>query len=349
MRQLGSKTYVFIVSAVALVVPQIVSAAPFVGPLVPQTGACSCPGSAPSWGCIFQTVQTFLNFIVYAGVLICVLFIAYGGFSLIVSGGNPEGLSTAKTRITNAIIGIVVILCAWLTVDFVMKVLYNPNTVFDGQNFGPWNALVAPSVTSDDLCLNPTDPIPLTTGSVAIIRGSGGQSGGAGVVVPYGGGTCVAHSSGACAASNMSAFGGAASQASQICQAESTGRANAISTTDRLGDGTPYSFGLFQINITAHSVGGLPCPNAFSKKSCTVKSCGPGTGARVVNADLYNKCAMAAKNIQNNVSVAAKIYRDAGNRWRPWGTARKCGLALGIYPQLSSLQNCKIGYPVHTS
>ncbi len=189
MRQLGSKTYVFIVSAVALVMPQLASAAPFVGPLVPQTGACSCPGTAPGWGCVLQTVQTFMNFIVYAGVLVCVLFIAYGGFSLIVSGGNPEGLSTAKTRITNAIIGIVVTLCAWLMVDFVMKVLYNPDTVFEGQNFGPWNALIVSN--GIDLCIRESTPDLLVTGAPLGIKLVGVTNTGGSLTVG-GGGACSA-------------------------------------------------------------------------------------------------------------------------------------------------------------
>jgi hypothetical protein len=96
---------------------------------------------------------------------------------------------------------------------------------------------------------------------------------------------------------------------------------------DKLGDGTPYSFGLFQINITAHKIGSLNCPAAFSKQNCTVSSCGKGTGVMVTNAALYNRCRAAAIAPATNIATAHQIYLDASARWSPWGAAKACGLA----------------------
>ena len=268
------------------------------------------------------------------GILLCVIWITYAGFSLMTSGGNPESISQGKVRIMNALIGIVVILCAWLVVDFVMKTVYNPSTAFQGDYFGPWNDILAPG--ADSYCITPTTPTAITDGAIGILTGvTPGTSSG------VGGGTCTVQESGGCAVSNLASFGAAAQQASQICNAESAGIAGRVSGTDKLGDGTPYSFGLFQVNITANPVGGLNCPNAFSKKSCTVKSCGAGTGVHVINANLYNQCAAAAKSISANVAAAVSIYQKAGNSWKPWGTHTKCGLALRALPNLAILYTCE--------
>ncbi len=209
----------------------------------------------------------------------------------------------------------------WVIVDFVMKMLYSGT---DGQQgvFGPWNEIL----TGGDICVVATSTKPLFSGNIFSVPGqsTGGTGGGS-----VGGGTCQVQTTGACAESNLRIFGTAAANASKICTAESHGNASAVSGTDRLGDAarTPYSFGLFQINITAHRINGLDCPSAFSKKSCTLSSCGPGTGVRVTNVALYNRCAAAAKSLQGNIEVAHRIYRDANSSWSPWGTARGCGLA----------------------
>ncbi len=317
--------------ALALALPHAAFGAAL-DPIVPQVGsACYCPGSAPDWGCILQVLQKVINAAVYVGVTLCVVWIAVAGFTLLTSGDNPEARSLGKTRALNAVIGIAVILCSWLIIDFVMKTVYEPSKAFEGGSFGPWNTILAP--TGDDYCIKVTTPNALFTGTVNIISGGGTSA-------AVGGGTCTVQESGGCAVSNLQSFGAAAQQASQICHAESAGIVSRVSSTDRLGDGTPYSFGLFQINITANPVAGLNCPDAFSKKSCTLRSCGPGTGAHVVNARLYNECAAAAKNLNSNIAAAVSIYQKAGNSWRPWGTHTKCGLSLGSVRGLASAARC---------
>jgi uncharacterized membrane protein YgcG len=84
----------------------------------------------------------------------------------------------------------------------------------------------------------------------------------------------------------------------------------------------PFSFGAMQINITVHVLQGcggatLNCPAAFRGKNYS---------ARVVNENLYQQCAAAAQNNNCNILNGFRIYREAGNSWRPWSTARGCGL-----------------------
>lgn len=278
----------------------------------------NCPVGAPlGFGGVLQLIQNLMNASVSFGIIICVIVIAFAGILWILTPTNPENHSQAKKVLTNAAIGLLIILSAWLIVDFVMKLLYNQNL----EGWGPWNTILS----GGNVCVTATDTKPLFDGKITWIPG---QDSGTGTSTKStGGGTCLVQTSGSCAVSALGVFGTAAENASRVCYGESHGNASLPSGVDRLGDGTPYSFGLFQINITAHKIGGLNCPAAFSKQSCTVSSCGAGSGVRVVDATLYNKCRAAAINPANNIATAHKIYLDAHATWSPWGAAKKCGLA----------------------
>ncbi len=146
--------------ATSLVLMLFVSYAPlasaaggtFFGPIVPNgtngQPDCNCLSvqapsgqmipSAPDWGCIMQTVQNTVNFAITLGMIIAILYIVYSGFLFVMSAGNPSSREAAKTRLTNVVIGFVVVLAAWLVVDFVMKRLYG-----ESGEWGPWNAILA--------------------------------------------------------------------------------------------------------------------------------------------------------------------------------------------------------------
>ncbi len=130
----------------------------FFGPIVPNgtngQPDCNCLAvkspntgetipSAPDWGCIMQTVQNTVNFAITIGMIIAILYIVYSGFLFVMSAGNPSSREAAKTRLNNVVIGFVVVLAAWLVIDFVMKKLYNPDTKIEGVTFGPWNAILS--------------------------------------------------------------------------------------------------------------------------------------------------------------------------------------------------------------
>lgn len=276
--------------------------------LVPEAcRACPC-----GIGGVLQVIQNLMNIAISLGLVLCVLAIVLAGFYWLLTPTNPGGRMRARKILANAAIGFVVIISAWLIVDFVMKLVY------DGEkNFGPWHSIIA----GDQICIEVNENLkPLFDGGV-FSRPGGGE-----VVVGGGSAQCMVQETGACATGNLSTFGSAAATASRVCYGESRANARAVSGVDKLGDGTPYSFGLFQINITAHRINSLNCPAAFSKANCTVSSCGPGTGVRVVNATLYNQCRAAALSPQTNIAHAYRIYQQAGNSWRPWGAARQCGI-----------------------
>src|SRR3989338_4716466 len=81
--------------------------------------------------------QRILNFFVMIAVSIAVLMIAIGGLQMVVSGGNESKVNQAKGIMTNAIIGLVVVLAAWLIVDTIMKNFFR----VPGAGYGGWNQI----------------------------------------------------------------------------------------------------------------------------------------------------------------------------------------------------------------
>jgi hypothetical protein len=106
----------------------------FFGPIINKE--CECPGSAPDWGCVLQTVQNVINLGISLGVIFFVLVFAYAGVLLMASATNPENKKKAKNMLLTTVIGFLVVLSAWLLVDFVMKAVYNEGS------FGPWNSIL---------------------------------------------------------------------------------------------------------------------------------------------------------------------------------------------------------------
>ncbi|MFH1326453.1 MAG: pilin [Candidatus Falkowbacteria bacterium] len=54
---------------------------------------------------------------------LALLFFVYGGFMMIISAGNTERSGKAKTILTNAIIGLVIVFTSWLIIYFVQTTL----------------------------------------------------------------------------------------------------------------------------------------------------------------------------------------------------------------------------------
>ncbi|MES2225179.1 MAG: pilin [Patescibacteria group bacterium] len=313
-----------------IAVPHIGHAAGLGGvfdPIIPKDGSCTCPGSAPSWGCVLQVLQNVINVAIGVGIIICVLWLAWAGALFMMSGANPGLREQGKTRIANGVIGLLVILSAWLVVDFVMKTLYDPNTAFSGKNFGPWNSILASK--GNDFCIVAHDPVSLAYGTVDILKGvTAGTATGPGGFL-NGSGSCVIPTSGPCSVANLTPYFGSqqlATQASQVCFGESAGIINPKTTTDYMYNDPqkrPFSVGLFAINLTQNDLPGLPCSSkAFNGKNYT---------ATVKDETLYAKCVAAAKTESINIQKAVSLYNSRigkpGGPWKPWSAAKNCGLA----------------------
>jgi hypothetical protein len=122
---------------------------------------------------VLQVIQNVLNVVVTLATLVMVFYIVIAGLQFIMSGSGGEALSKAKTRITNVVIGIVVVLVAWLLIDYVMK------TIYEEGKFGPWNTILAGNPTGTDRCIIATKPSGISSGFTDIVSTSPGETPGA--------------------------------------------------------------------------------------------------------------------------------------------------------------------------
>lgn len=267
--------------------------------------------------------------VVVMGTIATIVFV-YAGVRLVTSMGNGQAMKAAKTLLFNAIIGYVIILAGWFVIDTVMKA-FLPGSSGELVGFGVWNniqCVAQPAVADPDFTFDVYDSVVVTPGGGVYVPGGGGNPPG----VPTGNGTCEEISDGPCSPGVLAGagFGANAGAASQVCNGESAGNIQSESRTDRISTGQAFSFGLYQINITVHELQGcgpggttLNCPAAFS---------GTNYSAVIVNQDLYNQCANAAKTAECNTQNAVRIFngraaRQPDNPWADWSAAVVCGLA----------------------
>jgi len=110
--KLNNKLIVFSLLIILFCTPILTSAAG----LVP----CGGPGESACTTCdLLVLTQNVLEFALKMAFLIIIGFIVYGGFRWIFSLGKEENLKAGQQIITNAIIGLVIILTAWIIVNTV--------------------------------------------------------------------------------------------------------------------------------------------------------------------------------------------------------------------------------------
>lgn len=89
-----------------------------------QNGLVPCSGG-PDDPCNTNDVVTFttkiIEFLFTALGVIAVIVMVYAGFKMVISGGDEGAWRKAKELFQNVIIGIILILAAWLIVDTIMK------------------------------------------------------------------------------------------------------------------------------------------------------------------------------------------------------------------------------------
>lgn len=108
-----------------LLVPVVVSAAVIVPNATPSGiptyfGSCASQSGTPAVACLVGNVVSILLAVIF---FIAVVFLIIGGFRYVISQGNEEGVEKAKGTITNSIIGIVVVLLAWIIIRVIVGLL----------------------------------------------------------------------------------------------------------------------------------------------------------------------------------------------------------------------------------
>lgn len=101
-------------------IPFVASAASFLGQIVPNCGTVQ--GATELCGfCDFVSLaQNIMNFIIAFSIIVGTLMIVYSGFLYMTAGSNSGQISKAHSVFTTVIIGLVVVLAAWLIVNLIM-------------------------------------------------------------------------------------------------------------------------------------------------------------------------------------------------------------------------------------
>ncbi|PIR69560.1 MAG: hypothetical protein COU47_02285 [Candidatus Niyogibacteria bacterium CG10_big_fil_rev_8_21_14_0_10_46_36] len=273
----------------------------------------------------FRTGWRVVQFLFYAIMLplVAIAFII-GGIILLTAAGNETRITRGKSIVSNTFIGFIIAFAAWLIIS---TVIVNLALGVGDIQYSDTGTTIKWYQFPD--CTSGTE-VPLDLSS----SGGGGSTSnppdndnGNGQQPPPGGSTCSPVSQGVCSVNSLqnTCFGNNAQNASIICQAESAGVAAKPSGSDVCeGDGSVVSWGLFQINISANTIGGLDCPSAFDSAYT-----GSNHNCRVVNRDLYNQCVAAAQNASSNINKACEISRGGTsfNRSDAWqNTATACNI-----------------------
>lgn len=298
---------------VVLFVPFVVSAQsnlPLFDPdwqLVPdahEIDPANCPEGYPlGFGGVLQLIQNVMNAAISFGVIISVLVIAGAGILWMLTPTNPENHSQAKKILTNGVIGLLIILSAWLIVDFVMKILYNPNA----NNFGPWNEIL----TGGDLCIKPGELQALFTGSLVAVPGVTSES----YDPRY-------TTSGVCSPNSVQQAGQSVNITAKeakflACIARPESQCGSDLTNYAWGRGSS-AYGPFMILLDGNA-------RYFENEACRVAAnvtgrlnCQDGfrNGNQIPGSAIANRCMRAAANLACSTAAATALVRESGAT--PW-------------------------------
>ena len=292
-----------------------------------------CPDD-PSKKCVKWISEYIAGLYQYAigivGILAAVVLMI-GGIIWLTAGGNQTRIGTAKSYITASITGLVIALSSYLILYQINPELIKlkpikitmvkkmPSEIVKAGcawKTGVWQGdIPTTNGCGDGFKLSIYSDCPAKTDSQALDPTIG-------CCCPTMQWTsqCSPPSSGACSVNNLKAIGGLCfgnniEKAAAICNAESANGTLLESTVDKCEPGKEVvSFGLFQINISAHDIGGYSCINSFNS--------GPYTGSdhlcSVKDNPTYNNCKNAAKDYIINIQKACEIS-GGGNSWSQWG------------------------------
>lgn len=93
------------------------------GQLVPCDGLGTSGNARCDWNALIKLGNNIIEFAIKVAAVVMVIVIFIAGWGLITAQGNTNAMSEARSKLTKAIVGFVVVLTAWLIVDTVMNLL----------------------------------------------------------------------------------------------------------------------------------------------------------------------------------------------------------------------------------
>jgi len=83
----------------------------------------TCSGPDCNWVSLVSLAQNVLSFIVSLAVVAAAIMFAYAGWLFFSSGANASNLEQGKKIFTSVVVGLIIILVAWLVVDTLLAQL----------------------------------------------------------------------------------------------------------------------------------------------------------------------------------------------------------------------------------
>jgi hypothetical protein len=111
--------FLFFFITIAVITPAVAFGGPF-DQIVPK---CSDTAEGCNLKDLITLGENVLNFVLALAVTVSAVMFAWAGFLYITSAGNEQKVGHAKTLFAAVIIGLIIILTAWLVVDTLLKAL----------------------------------------------------------------------------------------------------------------------------------------------------------------------------------------------------------------------------------
>ena len=104
--------------------PQVVNAQP-ISPTntYGNEGLIPCNGPDCNACHVVELANRVMNFLITIMSIIGVLVMVIAGFKMVTSGGNTASWESGKKMFGSVVIGIILVLAAWLIVDTILKIL----------------------------------------------------------------------------------------------------------------------------------------------------------------------------------------------------------------------------------
>lgn len=116
----------------------IVGVLGFIEPASAQNlaGAAQCTGPTCSACNLVYLANAVIQWLIGFLTILFAVLMAVAGWGLVVSGGNQSALDAAKEKFTNAVIGFIIILAAWLVIDTIIRGLVGADGMIEGSTSG---------------------------------------------------------------------------------------------------------------------------------------------------------------------------------------------------------------------
>ncbi|OQA44511.1 MAG: hypothetical protein BWY48_00070 [Parcubacteria group bacterium ADurb.Bin305] len=98
------------------ILPVTITSTPSALPQISEGGLVPCEGLACTVCDLLVLVQNVINFVLQLAFWICIVIIIVGAFMWMLSFGNQKNITAGQKLITNAIIGLAIVLLAWVIV-----------------------------------------------------------------------------------------------------------------------------------------------------------------------------------------------------------------------------------------